>query len=100
MITTAASGNARKVIERPPGHHRPRGRRTYSTRGMEIGVPLPFAPPLDPMLAKAEEAIPEGEGWCYEPKWDGFRTVAFKDGANVHLSSRNGLPMQRYFPEV
>jgi ATP-dependent DNA ligase len=67
---------------------------------MEIGVPLPFAPPLDPMLAKAEDAIPEGEGWCYEPKWDGFRTVVFKDGASVHLSSRNGLPMQRYFPEV
>jgi ATP-dependent DNA ligase len=61
---------------------------------------LPFAPPLDPMLAKAEESIPVGEGYCYEPKWDGFRTVVFKDGDAVHLGSRNGLPMQRYFPEV
>ncbi len=61
---------------------------------------LPFAPPLDPMLAKAEDAIPTGEGWCYEPKWDGFRTLVFRDGQGVALSSRNGMPMQRYFPEV
>jgi ATP-dependent DNA ligase len=61
---------------------------------------LPFAPPLEPMLAKAQEAIPTGAGWCYEPKWDGFRTLVFKSDAGVHLCSRNGLAMQRYFPEV
>ena len=61
---------------------------------------LPFAPPLEPMLARAEEAIPEGEGWCYEPKWDGFRTLVYKTGDEVVLSSRKALPMQRYFPEV
>ncbi|MBK7863776.1 MAG: ATP-dependent DNA ligase [Archangiaceae bacterium] len=61
---------------------------------------LPFAPPLEPMLAKAEDAIPQGDGWCYEPKWDGFRAVVFKSGSEVVLSSRNALPMQRYFPEV
>lgn len=61
---------------------------------------LPFAPPLEPMLANAEEEIPAGEGWAYEPKWDGFRCVVFRDGDDVHLSSRNGQPLQRYFPEV
>ncbi|MEW6430892.1 MAG: ATP-dependent DNA ligase [Myxococcota bacterium] len=61
---------------------------------------LPFAPPLEPMLANAEEEIPEGDGWVYEPKWDGFRCVVFRDGQSVHLSSRNGQPLQRYFPEV
>lgn len=61
---------------------------------------LPFAPPLEPMLADAREEIPAGDGWVYEPKWDGFRCVAFRDGPDVHLSSRNGQPLQRYFPEV
>ena len=41
---------------------------------------LPFAPPLAPMLAKAADDLPHGEGWLYEPKWDGFRTLVFRDG--------------------
>lgn len=61
---------------------------------------LPFAPPLEPMLAEAADDIPQGQGLCYEPKWDGFRVIAFKDGDEVFLSSRNSLPLQRYFPEV
>lgn len=61
---------------------------------------LPFAPPLEPMLAQAQDAIPRGAGWVYEPKWDGFRTLVFVDEGQVHLCSRNGQPMQRYFPEV
>jgi len=61
---------------------------------------LPFAPPLEPMLAEGQEEIPAGEGWTYEPKWDGFRCVVFRDGDDVHLASRNGQPLQRYFPEV
>lgn len=61
---------------------------------------LPFAAPLEPMLAEAQDEIPAGDGWRYEPKWDGFRTIIFKDGDDVILSSRKGLPMQRYFPEV
>jgi ATP-dependent DNA ligase len=52
------------------------------------------------MLAEAADDLPVGEGWVYEPKWDGFRTLVFKDGASVHLCSRNGQPLQRYFPEV
>ena len=61
---------------------------------------LPFQPPLEPMLSQAQDEIPAGEGWLYEPKWDGFRAVVFRDGQGVHLSSRNGQPLQRYFPEV
>lgn len=52
------------------------------------------------MLAQAQDEIPAGEGWLYEPKWDGFRAVVFRDGDQVHLCSRNGQPLARYFPEV
>jgi ATP-dependent DNA ligase len=61
---------------------------------------LPFAPPLEPMLAEAQDEIPAGDGWLYEPKWDGFRAIVFRDGDSVHLCSRNGQPLQRYFPEL
>jgi ATP-dependent DNA ligase len=61
---------------------------------------LPIGPPLKPMLAKIKEEMPRGEGWVYEPKWDGFRTVVFRDGKNVDLRSRNDRPMNRYFPEM
>ena len=59
---------------------------------------LPVMPPVDPMLAKVAPQIPPG--LLYEPKWDGFRTVVFRDGDEVELGSRNTKPMQRYFPEV
>src|SRR5215510_6784968 len=61
---------------------------------------LPFAPPLAPMLSKAADALPEGEGWLFEPKWDGFRTVVFRDGDEILLQSRDEKPMNRYFPEL
>ena len=61
---------------------------------------LPLKPPIKPQLAKSSRDLPEGEGWCYEPKWDGFRTIVFRDGDEVHLQSRNGRPMNRYFPDV
>jgi ATP-dependent DNA ligase len=57
-------------------------------------------PPLSPMLAKAADALPLGDGWLYEPKWDGFRCVVFRDGAEVVLDSRNERPLTRYFPEL
>jgi ATP-dependent DNA ligase len=63
-------------------------------------VSLPLSPPIQPQLAKSSRTLPEGEGWCYEPKWDGFRTIVFRDGDEVQLQSRNGRPMNRYFPEV
>ena len=52
------------------------------------------------MLAKAADELPEGEGWIYEPKWDGFRCIVFRDGDEVELGSRNERPLTRYFPEV
>lgn len=57
-------------------------------------------PPVEPMLAKAVPSIPIAPGLRYEPKWDGFRTIIFRDGDEVELSSRGGKSMTRYFPEV
>jgi ATP-dependent DNA ligase len=61
---------------------------------------LPFEPPLAPMLSRAAEALPAGDGWQFEPKWDGFRTLVFRDGDEVLLQSRDEKPMNRYFPEL
>jgi ATP-dependent DNA ligase len=63
-------------------------------------VALPLSPPVKPQLARSSRELPEGEGWRYEPKLDGFRTIVFRDGDDVHLQSRNGRPMNRYFPDV
>jgi ATP-dependent DNA ligase len=63
-------------------------------------VTLPFRPPLAPMLAKLTNEIPEGEDWLYEPKWDGFRAMVFKDGDKVYTQSRDLKPLDRYFPEL
>lgn len=61
---------------------------------------LPVRPPLAPMLATSASSIPEGDGWLYEPKWDGFRCLVFRDGDDVTLTSRNERPFNRYFPEL
>lgn len=61
---------------------------------------LPVSPPLLPMLAKRVEALPEGEGWVFEPKWDGFRVLVFRDGDELLLQSRDEKPLERYFPEL
>jgi ATP-dependent DNA ligase len=61
---------------------------------------LPFAPPLAPMLSKAADALPGGDGWQFEPKWDGFRTIVFRDGDEIMLQSRDEKPLNRYFPEL
>jgi ATP-dependent DNA ligase len=61
---------------------------------------LPLSPPVLPQLARSAKTLPAGEGWSYEPKWDGFRTIAFVDGDDVYLQSRSGKPMRRYFPEL
>jgi len=63
-------------------------------------VSLPLSPPVLPQLARSKSELPEGDEWRYEPKYDGFRTLVFRDGDQVHLQSRNGKPMNRYFPEV
>ena len=61
---------------------------------------LPVLPPVKPMLAKAATKLPDGDGVYYEPKWDGFRCIVFRDGDEVELGSRNERPLTRYFPEV
>src|SRR5213083_2803604 len=102
--------------------HRLRGRRTEVPREVRRGrrrrlcrlrvpvapaardehgaVNLPFSPPLAPMLSKAADSLPGGDGWQFEPKWDGFRTLVFRDGDEILLQSRDEKPMNRYFPEL
>jgi len=60
-----------------------------------------FSPPIEPMLAKLTPEIPDGPGWLYEPKWDGFRCIVFFDGEGApYLQSRDLKPLGRYFPEL
>jgi ATP-dependent DNA ligase len=61
---------------------------------------LPIEPPIKPMLAKLARTIPTGGGLLYEPKWDGFRCIVFRDGDEIELTSRNQKPFNRYFPEL
>jgi ATP-dependent DNA ligase len=63
-------------------------------------VKLPFDPPLEPMLAKLTGEMPLGAGWQYEPKWDGFRAIVFRDGDDIFIQSRDLKPLDRYFPEL
>jgi ATP-dependent DNA ligase len=63
-------------------------------------VDLPLSPPVEPMLAKAAAALPSGEGWLFEPKWDGFRAIVFRDGDELLIQSRDLKPLGRYFPEL
>src|SRR5690242_935801 len=57
-------------------------------------------PPLPPMESRSADEIPTGDGWQYEPKWDGFRCLAFRDGDDVYLQSKSGQPLARYFPDI
>ena len=61
---------------------------------------LPVMPPVKPMLAKLSREMPVGDQYVYEPKWDGFRCIVFRDGDEVELGSRNEKPLTRYFPEL
>jgi ATP-dependent DNA ligase len=61
---------------------------------------LPLQPPFPPMEATRLDKIPAGDGWLFEPKWDGFRAIVFRDGDDVAIQSKAGQPLARYFPEV
>lgn len=63
------------------------------------GMKLPLIPPVLPMLARPAEEIPRGS-YEYEPKWDGFRAIVFRDRSEIEIGSRNGRPLTRYFPEL
>ena len=62
-------------------------------------MPGPVAPPIEPMLAKIAEEVPDGP-FLYEPKWDGFRAIVFRDGTNLYIQSRDLRPLDRYFPDL
>src|SRR5437763_651887 len=68
--------------------------------GQTSAVDLPVMPPVSPMLAKLARELPAEGGMLYEPKWDGFRCIVFRDGDEVELGSRNERPLTRYFPEL
>jgi ATP-dependent DNA ligase len=61
---------------------------------------FPIEPPIEPMLAKLAADLPPGSGWLFEPKWDGFRALVFRDGPRVYIQSRDLKPLDRYFPEL
>ncbi len=61
---------------------------------------LPLRPPVEPMETRQVQSIPQGAQWSYEPKWDGFRCLAFRDGNDVELQSKSGETLTRYFPEI
>ncbi|MFN7997760.1 MAG: ATP-dependent DNA ligase [Bryobacteraceae bacterium] len=61
---------------------------------------LPVNPPVLPMLAKRVDSLPAGDGWLFEPKWDGFRSLVFRDGDEILIQSRDEKPLNRYFPEL
>jgi ATP-dependent DNA ligase len=63
-------------------------------------LPLPLKPPIPPQLARSRAALPTGEEWAYEPKYDGFRAIAFVDGDETMIQSRGGKPLSRYVPEL
>ncbi|MGQ7791231.1 ATP-dependent DNA ligase [Faunimonas sp. B44] len=76
---------------------RPAGKDDGSGRGAQ---PPPLGVDLPPMEAKLVEALPSGPGWQFEPKWDGFRCLAFRSGGEVALQAKSGKPLARYFPEI
>jgi ATP-dependent DNA ligase len=63
-------------------------------------VALPLKPPVAPQLARPKADLPTGDGWAYEPKYDGFRAIVFVDGEETMIQSRGGKPLSRYFPEL
>ena len=63
-------------------------------------VHLPVNPPVLPMLSKRIEELPAGDSWIFEPKWDGFRALVFRDGDEILLQSRDAKSLNRYFPEL
>jgi ATP-dependent DNA ligase len=63
-------------------------------------VAFPLPPPIEPMLAKPADALPAGDGWLFEPKWDGFRALVFRAGDELYVQSRDCKPLNRYFPDL
>src|SRR5690606_28616855 len=91
----------RAALDRPRRTRQAVRRRLGRGRGAHRGAePVMLSPPIEPMLARLATGLPEGEGWTFEPKWDGFRAIVFRDGAAVYTQSRDLRPLDRYFPEL
>lgn len=84
----------------PAADLRPAGPPAPMPTGTVGAMDLPVLPPVKPMLAKAAYELPEGADLVFEPKWDGFRCIVFRDGDEIVLGSRNDRPLTRYFPEI
>ncbi|MHB8659046.1 MAG: ATP-dependent DNA ligase [Solirubrobacteraceae bacterium] len=92
--------DARRVISFGRGRWSCRLSPTVDGRLRSCRLNLPLKPPIQPQLARSRAELPVGEGWVYEPKYDGFRAIAFVDGVECVLQSRGGKPLSRYFPEL
>src|SRR5690606_2560372 len=100
MPPAAGSGSRRRMTRRLSNGRFASAGCPFVGAGTQDGVmDLPINPPLRPMLAKAVKTMPKGD-LLYEPKWDGFRCIVFRDGDEVELSSRGERPLTRYFPEL
>src|SRR6266851_2216056 len=77
-----------------------RGRRCIISMPRRAKDQFPIAPPIEPMLAKLADAPPEGGSFLFEPKWDGFRAIVFRDASDVFIQSRDLKPLDRFFPEL
>ena len=93
--STAASSSA--ATARPESRPSSRWRPPHAELDV---VKLPVHPPVSPMLAKLTRDLPTGDGWLYEPKWDGFRCIVFRDGDEVELGSRNEKPLHALLPRA
>ena len=74
--------------------------RRATRQGIVPAMRLAVMPPIEPMLARPAAELPDGPGWLFEPKWDGFRALVFRDGDEVYIQSRDLRPLDRYFPEL
>jgi ATP-dependent DNA ligase len=96
----ASATKAKKKPSKKPGRVEAAAVPAEALEGEFPEIGLPVKPPFPPMEARPAEEIPSGEGWLYEPKWDGFRCLAFRRGDTVALQSKSGQPLDRYFPEM
>src|ERR671927_1590564 len=76
------------------------GPRANMTTGSRVKPFSSLAPPIEPMLAKLADELPPEGPYLYEPKWDGFRALVFRDAKDVFIQSRDSRPLDRYFPEL
>src|SRR6058998_2182124 len=93
-----AVGRSKTAIVAPPIELRPPNLASPTIRNRPTGPRA--TPPIEPMVAKLAEALPEAGAFLFEPKWDGFRAIVFRSASDVYIQSRDLKPLDRYFPEL